>query len=53
MVWGDEHKYTEVKNNDLNPKWDNASWEIRVLEEARLQDEPLVFNVFLDSRNKV
>lgn len=45
MAWGDEHRHTEVKDNDLNPKWENASWTIDVLEESRLQDEPLIFNV--------
>lgn len=45
MAWGDEHRHTGVKDNDLNPKWENASWTIDVLEESRLQDEPLIFNV--------
>lgn len=45
VAWGDEHRHTGVKDNDLNPKWENASWTIDVLEESRLQDEPLIFNV--------
>lgn len=53
VAWGDEHRYTKVKDNDLNPKWENASWTIDVLEESRLQDEPLVFNVYVSLDNDV
>ena len=48
ISWGDEHYHTKVIQNNLNPKWegdDKASWTIDVIEETRLQDEPLVFKV--------
>ena len=36
---------TSVIENNLNPEWENetVSWDI--LEESKLQDDPLIFRV--------
>lgn len=45
VAWADERYVTSVIENNLNPEWENetVSWDI--LEESKLQDDPLIFRV--------
>ena len=46
VAWADERYVTSVIENNLNPEWENETVTWDVLEESKLQDDPLIFRVF-------